>query len=494
MNPSTPETRSLAAELATEPLLVADTERVHFANQAFANLVGIPIAEIENKAVDQVITILEEPLVVDRLRNAMRQGQPFRGEAACYTATGDTVPVDLAVFPTLCPGQTLYVVSATDLRRQKQLEDRLRRSQRLEALARFADAITHEINNVVHVLSGYASLFAAGKAGGDSALADLVTVEQAARRGEKLLRDLLEFSRPRPIVRTATDLNATITDWRELLGILVVPEIRLIIDLAPDVPPVHADRHEIQHILINLVSNAQAAMPEGGTLTVSTHAVRPDQTSAAHHLDERVGEYGVLTVADTGVGMSAEQRARAFDGFAGGGLGLATVHGIVRESGGLLWIRSQPNAGTSVEIHFQALREAVVHTGERAARPPQPQPGSETILLVDDDPLVLRMARRGLEQLGYRVLPAQSAAEATALAAEHGTAIALLVTDVMMPGQRGTGLATELRADLPHLKVLFISGHPEIDGIVRSDEPALHLAKPFAPDELGIAIRQILDA
>jgi PAS domain S-box-containing protein len=479
--------------MATEPLLVADTERVHFANQAFANLVGIPAAQIENKAVDQVVTILEEPLVVDRLRNAMRQGQPFRGEASCYTATGETVPVDLAVFPTQLDGQTLYVVSATDLRHQKLLEGRLRRSQRLEALAGFTDAITHEINSVIHVLAGYVSLLGSAKPGTEPALADLVTIEQAARRGEKLLHDVLEFARPQPVLRAATDLNECVRDWQELLQILVGADTRLIIDLAPDVPPVHADRHEIHHVLINLVSNARAAMPRGGTLTVSTHAVRPDQTVATA-LDERASEYAVLTVADTGVGMSADERARAFDGYATGGLGLATVHGIVRESGGLLWIRSQPNLGTSVEVHLQALRGAVVDEGGPAPRPSRPQPGSETILLVDDDPLVLRVARRGLEQLGYHVLAAQSAAEATALATDHGEEIALLVTDVMMPGQRGTGLAAELVAGLPRLKVLFISGHPDIEGEDLSGRPALRLSKPFAPDELGGAIRQILDA
>jgi two-component system, cell cycle sensor histidine kinase and response regulator CckA len=493
MSPSTPEARALAAELATEPLLIADTERVHFANQAFADLVGVPIAEIENKAVDQFVTILEEPLVVDRLRSAMRQGQPFRGEASCYTAGGEVVPVDLAVFPGHLGDQTLYVVSATDLRHQKRLESRLRQSQRLEALGRFADAIAHEVNNVVHVLAGSSSLLAAAKPGTDPVQADLKAIEEAARRGERLLRDLLDFSRPRPIARIATDLNDAIESWRYLLEIFVGPEIRLIVDLAPDVPPVHADRHEIQHILINLVANAQAAMPEGGTLTVTTHAVRPDPTVRTS-VAERFGEYAVLTVADTGRGMSAGERAKAFDSYATPGLGLATVQGIVRESGGLLWIRSQPAVGTSVEIQFQALHGAVVGTSGRTSLPRAPRRGSETILLVDDDPLVLRVARRGLEGLGYRVLPAQSAAEATAIAAELGTEIALLVTDVMMPGQRGTGLAAELQAELPSLKVLFVSGHPDAGGSDQSGRPALHLTKPFSADELGTAVRLVLDA
>ena len=179
-----PESPYLAAEHAIEPLLVADAERVHYANQAFANLVGIPRDQIVGKAVDQVITILEEPLVVDRLRNAMRQGQPFRGEAACFTLSDEAVPVDLAVLPVHRGDVTLYVVSASDLRREKQLEHKLRQSQRIDAVTRLADGIAHEMNNVIHVLSGYAALFRNPKPGAEPGLSEFADIEQAARRGE----------------------------------------------------------------------------------------------------------------------------------------------------------------------------------------------------------------------------------------------------------------------------------------------------------------------
>ena len=487
-----PESRFLAAEQATEPLLVADAERIHYANQAFADLVGIPRDQIEGKAVDQVATIIEEPLVVDRLRNAMRQGQPFRGEASCFTASGEPIPIDLAVFPVPRGDTMLYVVAAADLRREKALEHKLRHSQRLDAVTHLADGIAHEMNNVIHVLSGYASLLKNPMPGAGPSQIELADIEAAARRGDALLRDLLDFARRRPVVRAATDLNEIVDRWRELLRILVGPEIHLMVDLDPTVPPVHGERGEIQHILINLTSNARAAMPDGGTLTITTKSVHPEQPILQEAQDERVGEYVVLTVTDTGVGMSPETRAHAFDGYGGGGLGLATVQGIVRESGGLVWIRSQPNDGTTVEVHFQALRGAITD-GERRSGPfPAPRRGSETVLLVDDDPLVLRVAKRGLEQFGYRVLAAQSAREATAIAAERGAQIAVLVADVMMPGQGGAGLAAELRADWPHLRVLFISGHPEAEG--RPIDGALRLYKPFSPDELAAAIRELLTA
>jgi CheY-like chemotaxis protein len=171
---------------------------------------------------------------------------------------------------------------------------------------------------------------------------------------------------------------------------------------------------------------------------------------------------------------------------------LATVQGIVRESGGLLWIRSQPNVGTSVEIHLQALRGAVTDQIRPSGPIRSPGRGKETVLLVDDDPLVLRVAKRGLEQFGYHVIAAQGAAEATAIAAERGREIAILVTDVMMPGQRGTGLAVELANEWAHLKILFISGHPELEADGHLPK-ALHLTKPFSPDQLAIAIREVLD-
>lgn len=482
----------LAAEHSTEPLLVADMDRVRFANQAFANLIGVPRSDIETKAVDQVVTILEEPLVVDRLRNALRQGQPFRGETSIFSVRGDTIPVDLTVIPIVGPTETLFVVSARDLSHTKSLEHRLWQSQRLDAVSTLADGIAHEMNNVVHVLAGYSALIGRLGPAAVTGPADLAAIDRAARRGESLLTDLLDFARRRPPVRQPIDLNTVVSRWQDLIGIMVGADIRLVVDLATALPVIHADRSEIQHILINLVANARAAMPAGGTLTITTHAVLPEQAIHQDAVDDWVGRYVVLTVTDSGEGMTPQARSRALEGYAGAGLGLPTVQGIVRESGGLLWIRTAPNAGTSVEIHFQALDLDTTGNDSPERAKPDTARGSETILLVDDDPLVLRVARRGLEQDGYRVLAAQGAAEATAIAAEHGKEIDLLVTDVMMPGQRGTGLATELLAEWPHLKVLFISGYPEAASGTSGAEAALQLNKPFSPDELAVAIRQVL--
>ncbi len=493
---TSPLPQSLAAEYATEPLLVTDSDRVRFANQAFADLVGVPQAEIEGRGIDQIVTIIDEPMVVERLRNALRQGQPFRGEATCHTASGGTVPVEMTVIPVVSGTETLYVVSGLDLRHRKRLEHKLWQSQRLDAVTQLVDWISHEMNDAVQVIAGFAEL--SGQTSRQLKRDDIRVIERASRRATRMLSQLLDFARRRPAARTPIDLNEVIAQWHDLLEPLIGADIRLFADLDPAAPPIFADRGEIQHILINLVTNARDAMPGGGTVTIATRMTKPDERIKFEGLDERLAEYVVMSVTDTGIGMTAETKANLFQPFfttkgdpGARGLGLATVQEIVREAGGLLWVRSQPDAGTSVEIHFPAL--AAVTPAARPAPPAAPpRPGNETILLVDDDPGVLRFAQRGLELYGYQVVAAQSAAEATAIAAERGGEIALLVTDVMMPGQRGTGLAQELLADWPHLKVLFISGYSgdESAEVVRR---AAYLGKPFSIEELAGAARGALE-
>jgi CheY-like chemotaxis protein len=243
-------------------------------------------------------------------------------------------------------------------------------------------------------------------------------------------------------------------------------------------------------------------MPAGGAITITTTIRSPDRDIRSEGLDDRLGEYVVMSVSDTGIGMTAETKANLFQPFfttkdpaRSRGLGLATVQEIVREAGGLLWVRSQPQAGTTVEVHFPSveLHPPAAEAAEHPLPPVAAISGNETILLVDDDAGVLRLTERGLELFGYRVLAAQSAAEATALAAERGSEIALLITDVMMPGQRGTGLAKELVAEWPHLKVLFMSGYPGED-YAEVGRRAAYLSKPFTMEELAGAARAALQA
>ena len=491
----------LAAIHATEPLLVCDAEQVRFVNQAFANLVGVPAHDIIGRGIDQIITILAEPMVVERLRNALRQRQSYRGEANCQTAGGLEVPIELTVVPVVGAHEddVLYIGSARDLRQQKRMEHQLWQSQRLDAVARLADRIAHEMNEAIQVIGGYANLARSGLGNQVLSYDELNDVLAASQRASTLLREVLEFARVRESARGTTDLNAVVADWEEFLRGVVGRHIRLIVDLAPELPPILADPGELRHILINLAANARDAIGEAGTLTISTHAVTgTDPQLAFGDVDEHIGAYVVLTVTDTGAGMSAETKANLFQPFFTTkgpdhrGLGLVTVQEIVREASGLLWIRSHPGQGTAVEIHFPALpgRSATIESTPVSIPAGH---GQETILLVDDDTAVLKVAQRGLERYGYQVLTAESAAQATAIAAERGGEVALLVTDIMMPGQRGTDLARELLGDWPHLRVLFISGYPG-EGTLDQLRKMPYLSKPFTSEELANAVRSVCDA
>lgn len=491
----------LAAIHATEPLLVCDAEQVRFVNQAFANLVGVPAHDVMGRGIDQIITILAEPMVVERLRNALRQRQSFRGEASCQTAGGVEVPIDLTVVPVVGAhdDDILYVGSARDLRHQKRMEHQLWQSQRLDAVAGLADRIAHEMNESIQVIGGYANLAHSGLGHRVLSREELADVQNASQRASTLLREVLDFARTGESSRGAINLNAVIAEWEEFLRGVVGRHIRLIVDLAAELPPILADRGELRHILINLAANARDAIGEAGTLTISTHAVTGgDPRLAFGDVDEHIGSYVVLTVTDTGTGMSPETKASLFQPFfttkgpGHRGLGLVTVQEIVREIGGLLWVRSHPGQGTSVEIHFPAL-PGRTEPIEPIPASTQAGHGHETILLVDDDAAVLKVAQRGLERYGYRVLTAEGAAQATAVAAEHGGEVALLVTDIMMPGQRGTDLARELLGDWPHLRVLFISGYPG-EGALDELRKMPYLTKPFTSEELANAVRSVCDA
>jgi signal transduction histidine kinase len=494
----------LAAVHASEGLLVADWERILFLNVRLPELLDVRADDLLGQPIERLGDFISEPETVDRLRNAFRQGQPFQGEITRRRSDGSQFALELTVTPVLPEsesggGHWMVVVSLRDLRHSKRLQHQLWQSQRLDAVTNLADGVAHEMNNVVQVLAGYGSLIAETLPKDDPRASDLEAIEAAARRGGALLKELLAFARRRPSIRSPLDLNEVIESWADLIQALVGAEIRLILDLARGLPPVSADRGEVQQILLNLLSNARDAMsPAGGTLTIATHEVAPGEVVAKASVDARVGEYVVLTVADTGVGMSSDTKAQLFQPFfttkddrGSRGLGLATVHDIVREAGGLVWVRSRPGEGTSVEVHFPALRSPAAEPAPRVSRPLESPGGSETVLVVDDDELVLRVASRSLERFGYRVYSAGSAAQATAIAAERGRELDLLLTDVSMPGQRGTGLAEELQTDWPHLRVLFMTGYPIESTPLGADAP--HLAKPFSPEELALAIRTALE-
>ena len=371
-----------------------------------------------------------------------------------------------------------------DITGRKELEAQLRQSQKMEAVGRLAGGIAHDFNNLLTAISGYTS-FALGRLNGhDSSLReDLVEVEKAAQRASELTQQLLAFSRRQVLTPQVLDLNAVVRDTRALLERLIGEDVAIVVRLDPRLAPVKADPGQIQQVLVNLAVNARDAMPNGGTLTLQTVA-----TPAS----------SVLVVSDTGTGMDERTRARIFEPFfttkpagAGTGLGLATVDGIVEQSGGSVELESELGHGTTFRLSFPVTGEAL--TAPLEAAPSRAAGTTARILLVEDDPTVRTLVRRMLELDGHEVVEAPTPDEALRRSA-GGCDCDIVVTDVVMPGMSGRDLADRLRLESPELKVLFTSGYAGETFIDRKVlEPGMpFLEKPFTADELKHALADVL--
>jgi CheY-like chemotaxis protein len=321
----------------------------------------------------------------------------------------------------------------------------------------------------------------------------------AARRGVSLTRQLLAFSRQQLVQPAVLDLNEIVSGIERMLRRLIGEHIRLSTRLAPALAHFKADAGQVEQILLNLTVNARDAMPEGGRLRIETSNAIVDEAAAMSRSDAKPGEYVVLTVADTGVGMSGETQKRIFEPFfttkevgKGTGLGLSTVYGIVRQSGGHIVVESELGQGSSFSVYFPRTQ-----AGERSAaqRGPSPAEGkaTETILLVEDDEGVRVIASRILRDQGYTVLEARRASEARRLWEQHGASVDMLLADVVMPDMNGPKLAAELSLTKPGLRVLFMSGYPGSAAAGSlSDEAAHYIEKPFTPASLAQKVREVL--
>jgi CheY-like chemotaxis protein len=326
-------------------------------------------------------------------------------------------------------------------------------------------------------------------------------IRQAADRAASLTRQLLAFSRKQVLQPQRLNLNGAVANMDKMLRRIIGEDIDLVTVLGPELGAVRADPGQIEQVIMNLVVNARDAMPQGGKLTVETANAELDSGYADKHLEVRPGPYVMLAVSDTGVGLDRESQVRIFEPFyttkemgKGTGLGLSTVYGIIKQSGGFIWIYSELGKGTSFKIYLPRLEA----TGELAGvsqAPDKCEWGSETILLVEDEDMVRQVARRILARYGYTVLEAASGPEALALSGKHAGTIHLMLTDVVMPGMSGQDIMVQLRPQRPEMKVLFMSGHTE-NAIVHHgelDPGTAFIQKPFKHDVLAQKIREVLD-
>jgi PAS domain S-box-containing protein len=388
-----------------------------------------------------------------------------------------------------------------DITDRVRLEDQLRQAQKMEAVGRLAGGIAHDFNNVLTSIFGYTDLLLAESPAGP-AQEDLQEIKNAATRAASLTRQLLAFSRKQVLQPAVLSLNAIVADLENMLRRLIGEDVHLRTALAPDLGNALVDPGQMEQVILNLAVNARDAMPTGGRLTIETANAQLDDTYAESHRPVTPGRYVQLTVTDTGVGMTPEVRGQIFQPFfttkekgKGTGLGLATVYGIVKQSGGYIWAYSEPGHGATFKIYLPRV-DAPADVRAEAEEGAAPATGTETVLLAEDDDLLRPLVRGILVKLGYHVLDAPNANAALTVARDHPAAIHLLVTDVVMPGESGRQLARRLAELRPDAKVLYMSGYTD-DAIVHHGmlEPGLHyLQKPFTPVALARKVRAVLDA
>ena len=384
----------------------------------------------------------------------------------------------------------------------RQSEKQFRQSQKMEAVGRLAGGIAHDFNNLLTVIMGYSQVLLTELGPQHPLRGKIEETLKAGERAATLIRQLLTFSSKQSLDPKVLSLNTAVTSLENLLRRLIGEDIQLVSQLDQTNGRLRADQAQLEQILVNLVVNARDAMPKGGTLTIETAQVELTRSPVYHLTPLPPGPYVRLSVSDTGCGMDRKTQSHIFEPFfttkeegKGTGLGLSTVFGIVTQCGGAIDVTSRVGHGTRFDLYFPSIESDILTTAPTQPLG-QPQRGTETILLVEDEPSVRTLVRDELRKLGYQVVEAKNGIEACLLATQQAGSLQLLLTDVVMPGMGGRELAQHLSVIKPDLRTLFISGYMDDIGIMAGQEEGTSsfLQKPFTPEVLARAVRNLLDA
>ena len=422
-------------------------------------------------------------------------------EVTAQRKDGTVFPIDLGVAEVRQGGRRFFMGTIKDLTARKQLEEQLLHAQKMEAIGRLAGGVAHDFNNLLASITGYSEVLV-DKLEGSALRHAAQQIYRSAERGAALTRQLLAFSRRQELETELVDLNAVLLDLQDMMARLLGERVELVYRLGESLSPLLADRGQLHQVLLNLVVNARDALDDGGRIVISTENVDLEGELLRHGSAIPAGRWVCLSVADDGCGMSEKVRQRVFEPFfttkepgKGTGLGLSTVYGIVQQSGGGVLLESEPGVGTTFEVY---LPRAEGHVDRPAAPEAEgaPKGGSETVLLVEDDETFRELLGDLLTGAGYRVLTAADGRQALALGEAQNGTLDLLISDLVMPGMRGTELARQLAAGAPGMRVILMSGYSEIEeGASAADElGALFLQKPFSTRELLRSVRRLLDA
>ncbi len=491
-----------AIEQIAEMVVVTNARGdIVYANPAFEAVTGYAHQEVLGQSPRLLKSGVQDEAFYRALWATISGGGTWHGrmvnkkkDGTLYTAEATISPVRDAA-----GAITSYVAVERDISARLVLEAQFLQAQRMESIGRLAGGVAHDFNNLVTVILSYTALALEQLRDGDPLKDDLLEVTGAGERAAALTRQLLAFGRKQVLQPVALDLNQVLGDMENMLRRIIGEDIELVWAPESALGVIRADPGQLEQVLMNLVVNARDAMPDGGRLTIETSNVEIDEAYVALHVAVRPGPYVVLSVSDTGSGMDEATRTHIFDPFfttkdkgKGTGLGLSTVQGIVAQSGGNIWVYSEPGQGTTFKVYLpRELEASMVPASERLPTPVRT--GTETILVVEDEGALRRVARRILGAAGYTVLTASGGAEAISLCAQHD--VDLLLTDMVMPSMSGTELAQKLADTRPSLRVLYTSGYSD-EGLVNQGvlEPGVHfLPKPFTAADLVRKVREVLD-
>ena len=474
------------------------------ANPALVDMLGYE-SDTELMALDLFSDVYGDPNEGQRLAEFFKSQAQFRdSEVGWKRKDGKLVTVSLTGRPVRDEEGKLthFEMIAEDITGRRTLEAQFRQSQKMESVGRLAGGIAHDFNNLLGVILGYSEALEESLEQDSELRKHAEEIKKAGLRAASLTRQLLAFSRQQVLETKVIHLGAVVTDMETMLRRLIGEDVELTTVLDPVLGQIKADQGQIEQVIMNLAVNARDAMPQGGKLILQTANIDVDEVFTRQHPPSMPGRYVILAVTDTGVGMDEETQARIFDPFfttkgkdKGTGLGLAVVYGVVKQSGGYIWVYSELGKGTTFKIYLPRVEEPVKRTGQSIV-PSESLQGSETILLVEDEESLRHLTRDSLAQKGYTVLETSCGAQALEIARQHHGTIHLLCTDVVMPGMTGHELAEKMAILRPDTKILFVSGYS--DSVIPSRgnlEPGpVLLQKPFTRSALARTVREVLDA
>jgi two-component system cell cycle sensor histidine kinase/response regulator CckA len=495
---------SRAVEQAADVVVITDREgKIEYVNPAFELLTGY----VRDEAVGQNPRLLKSGMqdtrFYEELWQTILRGEVYRGVLVNRKKSGELYYAEKTITPVRDPAGhiTHFISNDRDITERRKLEEELVQVQKMDAIGQLAGGVAHDFNNLLMVISSYAELMLDAAPVGTPLRHYGEEILKAARRATGLTRQLLSFSRKQVQVLRVLDLNSVLQEICRTLPRLIGEDIQLGLQLGQGLWPIKADPVQLEQIVMNLATNSRDALPNGGQLSIETRNLELDEAYCHSHPDAIPGDYVLLRVSDNGTGIDPAVLPRIFEPFfttkekgKGTGLGLATIYGIVKQSGGHISVRSEPGAGAQFSI-FLPRAAATAEGPEAAPRSPEQLRGRETLLLVEDEDAVRESERECLEQQGYTVLAAADGLAALELAAGCGREIQLLVTDVVMPKMSGSELGQRLLAQRPGLKVLYVSGYTETTVLQHglADLGSCFLQKPFTLKALAAKIREVLE-